>query len=314
MNENQSKKEEETEEVKGIENVEVVGVTIVNDTKNNEIVEDAEVVEAGMSQMATYAHTQHNNPFASEVPNPSDSFALVKETANALEHINQIANHIRKSQLCPLKSEGDITVAILTGNQYGLPFMTSINNIYPINGKPTMSVHITRALLLKAKVIFKKIYDFEPVYEFGKLNADKSGWDFKDVPNPNGQGTTKVIRQIRVGTVDEINDDGFAKIKEVDRVTKYKFKRVMKLDDGSFEPLEVTSEFRMSDGAKAGLLEKDNWIKHPARMLDARAFSIGGREIGADILLGISSLNELADDYNIKYTVSSSLEEAVITN
>ncbi len=314
MNENQSEKVEETEEAKGVENVEVVGVTVVENSKDDEQVEDVEVYEAGMSDKALYTHTEHNNPFASEVPNPSDSFALVKETANALEHINYIAESIKKSQLCPLKTIGDITVAILTGNQYGLPFMTSINNIYPINGKPTMSVHITRALLIKAKVIFKKVYDFEPVYEFGKLNADKSGWDFKEVPNPNGQGTTKVIRQIRIGTADEVTDSGFAKIKEVDRVTKYTFKRIIKLDDGSFEPLEVTSEFRMSDGAKAGLLEKDNWIKHPARMLDARAFSIGGREIGADVLLGISTLNELADDNNIKYTVSASLEEAVLTN
>ena len=64
--------------------------------------------------------------------------------------------------------------------------------------------------------------------------------------------------------------------------------------------------------AKADLLRKDNWTNYPARMCDARAFTSGAREIGSDITLGILSLSEMADTTTINYSISSTLEEAVI--
>lgn len=261
----------------------------------------------------TTMFVEQSNPFTSNLPNPSESFNLIRETANSLDAMKQVANSLISSQLCPLKKESDVIVAILTGNQYGFPFMTSINNIYPIQGKPTMSAHLIRALILKYKIIPQKVYNFEPIFEFAKLNETKDGWAMKEVPNPNGQGTVKVFARTTRGTKDEC-PDGYAPVKEVDRITKYIFKRQVRMANGSYEQLTVESEFKMSDAANAGLLDKENWIKYPARMCDARAFSIGSREIGSDFLLGIYSVGELADEFNVRYTVSDSLQETVITD
>jgi hypothetical protein len=256
--------------------------------------------------------TEHSNPFASDLPSTSSSFELIRQTAQSLAAIEQIATSLITSNLCPLKKVSDVTVAILTGNQYGFPFMTSINNIFPINGKPTMSVHLIRALVLKYKIIPQKVLDFEPVYEFAKLNEAKNGWAMKEVPNPNGTGMVKIFARTTLGTKDEC-PEGYAIVKEVDRITKYMFTRKIRNIDGSYSDLTTISEFRMSDAAKAGLLDKDVWVKYPARMCDARAFTIGSREVAPDYLLGIYSIGELADENNIRYTVSSSLEESVIT-
>lgn len=232
-----------------------------------------------------------------------DNFSLLSRTAGSLEDMKSIANELIRSSLCPLKKAEDVILAIITGNQYDFPFMTSINNIYPVNGKPSMSAHLIRALLLKNKIIFSKVLNFEPVYQFAKV--DESGWVTKE------SGGKKVPIFLNIGTIQEqpLNSKPF---KEVDRITKYTFSRLLKQEDGSFEKLLVTSEYKMSEAVIAGLADKDNWQKHPPRMLDARAFTIGAREIASDILLGVYAINELADDNNIKYTINASLEEEVI--
>ena len=242
---------------------------------------------------------------------PSGSFALVKEAANSLEDMKAVASILIKSELCPLKKESDVVLAIITGNQYQLPFMTSITNIYPIKGRPALSAHLHRAIILKHKIVYNKVYDFEPLYQFAKLTEDGKAFEFKEVPNPNGVGTTKQPVATSVGTL-EAKPMGYAVVKEVDRLTRYTFERLLKQEDGSFSKIKVVSDFKMSDAAKAELLDKENWRKYPARMCDARAFATGAREIASDLLLGIYSISELADDANIKYTIGASLEETVV--
>lgn len=246
---------------------------------------------------------QHYKPesFPATVLPSSNSFAGLQETVNALGAMEALAKVLVKSNLCPLKKIEDVTLAIITGNQFNFPFMTSINNIFPINGKPTLSVHLQRALILTNKVIFSKIYDFEPLYDWAKVVDGQIAKDGKGAPIILGRATVK-----------DKPLEHCVPSSEKDRITKYKFVRLIKLEDGSFERLEVFSEFRMTDAAKAGLLEKDVWVKYPARMCDARAFAIGAREIASDITLGISTVSELADANNVKYYVSEGLEETII--
>ncbi len=284
---------------------------------NSEEITNAEVeimteeVEEQNTNLNERLSLTNSNPFQStSALQPSGSFALVKEAANSLEEMKAVASILIKSELCPLKKESDVILAIITGNQYGFPFMTSISNIYPIKGKPTLSAHLHRAILLKNKIVFNKVYDFEAVYQFGKLTEDGKAFELKDIPNPNGQGSIKQPAHTTVGVL-ETKPLGYAILKEVDRITRYTFERLLRQPDGSFSKLKVTSEFKMTDGAKAELLAKENWIKYPARMLDARAFATGAREIASDLLLGIYSLSELADEANIKYTISDSLEESI---
>lgn len=290
----------------------------VDETKGGvreiEVVEVEEVTKGLVqsSEEPTQTEISNASPFLVPTNKEDSSFTVIRETASSLEAMKSIARELIGSQLCPLKKESDVIVAIITGNQYGFHFMTSVNQIFPINGKPTMSVHLQRALLITNKVIFNKILDAEPIYEFGKLTEDKSTFDTVEVPGPNGQ-KVRVPKDRIKGTM-SIKPPTHGVIKQVDTITKYSFTRMIRMEDGSFEKLNVISEYKHSDAHVAGLLDKDNWVKHLPRMLDARAFAIGAREIASDILLGVYSVNELADEYNVKYTVSASGEETVQTN
>ena len=89
--------------------------------------------------------------------------------------MKQLASVFVKGGLCPIKKEEDVIIAIITGNQLGLPYTTSINNIFPINGKPGMSAHLIRALLLQNGIVFNKDYDFEPMYQYYEGDLDANG-------------------------------------------------------------------------------------------------------------------------------------------
>jgi len=241
---------------------------------------------------------QSNTP--SLTSNSSSQFSVVQDTANALDAMKSIAQQVLKSNLCPLKTESDVILAIITGQQYGFSIPTSIASIYPINGRPTLSVHLQRGLLIKAGIIFEKIYNFEPLYQY--VGADVKS-DGSKVPVIRGSGTiAEKPDNVVIG-----NPTG-------DFITKYKFYRDVKRPSGGFRELVVESEYRISEAQAAGLFDKtgDTWAKYPKRMLDARAFTIGAKEIGADILQGVYSISELAEVFNFRYTVSENLEEKLL--
>ena len=241
-----------------------------------------------------------------------DDFAGIAAAVKHLEAMKQLASVFVKGGLCPIKKEEDVIIAIITGNQLGLPYTTSINNIFPINGKPGMSAHLIRALLLQNGIVFNKDYDFEPMYQYyegdldanGKLVARKIEVAGKDKPQPILRG---------VATLDKIDETKYVAGRvEVDRVTQYTFTRMLKQANGEFKEIKVVSSFKMSEANTAGLLGKDNWKNYPVRMCDARAFTAGAREIASDIIFGMYSINELADTYDIPYTITDTLEEAIV--
>lgn len=260
------------------------------------------------------AVTAYKSTSAPSVASPQD-FASIEYAVAQLDNIQKLAEVFMRGALCPLKNVSDITIAIITGNQLGLPFMTSIQSIFPINGKPAMSTHLVRALLLTKGINIHKDFDFEPMFNYfegemieGKLVAKKV--DAKDgqgnpikVPILRGTDPLKLIDTTRfvVGN------------KEVDRGTQFTFERRLRQEDGTYKDMTVVTRFTMGDANRAGLLEKDNWIKYPPRMLDARASMVGSREIAADILFGMQSISELADANNIKYTMSENFEETIDT-
>lgn len=240
------------------------------------------------------------NKKASLTSNSDSQFAVVQDTANALDAMKSIAQQVLRSNLCPLKTEGDVILAIITGQQYGFSIPTSISSIYPINGRPTLSVHLQRGLLQKAGIIWEKIYNFEPIYQFfgAKENADGS--------------KTPVL--LGSGTKAELPEKSVIGQSTGDYITKYRFSRDVKRPNGSWREQIVESEYRISEATAAGLFEKagDTWAKYPKRMLDARAFTIGAKEIGADILQGVYSISELAEVFKFQYSVSENFEEQII--
>lgn len=263
---------------------------------NKDIMETEEEVREEPQIM--YEIQPHNNT-TSLTPNSQNQFSVVQDTANALDAMKSIAQQVLKSNLCPLKTEGDVILAIITGQQYGFSIPTSIASIYPINGRPTLSVHLQRGLLIKAGIMFEKVYNFEPIYQYVGATIDDAG---NKKPVLMGSGTK--AEQPEKTVLGQPTGD---------YITKYRFFRDIKRAGGGFRELIVESEYRLSEAHIAGLADKDVWLKFPKRMLDARAFTIGAKEIGADILQGVYSISELAEVFNYKYQISEGLEEQLIS-
>lgn len=78
--------------------------------------------------------------------------------------------------------------------------------------------------------------------------------------------------------------------KPIDRRTTIKFIR-----DG----LDEICTFTWKDAEAQGLTTKDNWKRMPREMLYARCLAKGANRIGADLLLGLYTIEELADSFNI---------------
>ena len=74
----------------------------------------------------------------------------------------------------------------------------------------------------------------------------------------------------------------------VDRRTTIKFLR-----DG----MEENCSFTWNDAKLQGLTTKDNWTKMPKEMLYARCLAKGANRIGADLLLGLYTAEEMADTF-----------------
>jgi len=233
------------------------------------------------------------------------NYAEVYEANHALEDMRLIAQQFLKAQLCPLKSEADIILAIITGNQYGFNFITSVQNIYPINGRAALSTHLIRAQILKNGIIFEKINDYAPVYKYYKTEEKEGNFVL---------AVTKDNKAIEVGltTDKELPNGNYARGNTiVDYITTYKFTRWVKTPVG-WKEQNVNVSFTISEARQAQLLDKENWQKYPKRMLDARAFNYGAREIADDVIMGVYSISELADANNIKYTINENGEETII--
>tara|TARA_B110000503_G_C7150715_1_gene415047 strand:+ start:147 stop:782 length:636 start_codon:yes stop_codon:yes gene_type:complete len=74
----------------------------------------------------------------------------------------------------------------------------------------------------------------------------------------------------------------------IERRTTIKFFR-----DG----MEESCSFTWGDAKLQGLTTKDNWTRMPKEMLYARCLAKGANRIGADLLLGLYTTEELADTF-----------------
>lgn len=63
--------------------------------------------------------------------------------------------------------------------------------------------------------------------------------------------------------------------------------------------LEELTTFTWKDAELQGLTTKDNWKRMPKEMLWARCLAKGANRIGADLLLGLYTIEEMTDSLNI---------------
>lgn len=224
---------------------------------------------------------------------------LNSEEVRTLEIMRVFAKEVVKSGLSPFKREADVILVLIRGKELGLPYGVSVNNMFAINGKTGMSVHLHKALLQKAGVYFDLLEDFIPVYQFGMQKENATA------------GQPKVF--VPVGTTIETKVEGFVvSPKIVDRQTTYYFEREIKMPlSGTIKTKKVTMSFRYSEAVKAGLTEKDVWVKYDRNLMKARAFTNGATEIASDVLQGLCSLNELALENGKTFTIDDNLEETI---
>lgn len=238
----------------------------------------------------------------------------------SMEEILTWGNEIVKSQLTPLKEGKDVVVAVLFGRELGMSPMISVSNIYPINGKGTLSVHMINALLQKAGVVIENIRQYEPCMNFvlkgedgQPVFVDDSGRTVKrdDKGNiPDGVKCAPII--LREGFADETPRENEVRgTKIINMKTVIRLTRKLKQPDGSFKEMTVDSSYSIMEAQNAGFYpKKDNWKNFPKQMCHARALAFGGRMIAADLMLGMYETSEMADATNVDYRMN---EEGKVT-
>jgi len=237
-----------------------------------------------------------------------------------LDELEAFGDRIAKSGFTPLKEGKDVVAAILYGRELGLPEMTSVNNIYPINGKGTLSVHLLNALLQKNGIVVEVLKNYEPCMPFafkgedGKAAIYKNGvLGKRNSDNSIPEGFAPLI--LREGFADETPKDYEVKGTSITNYkTVLKFTRMLKQLNGTYKETIIESSFSLAEAKVAELYpKKDNWKNYPKQMTLNRALAFGARLIAADITMGMYETSELADATGVYYTVVQNGEKVEIT-
>ena len=220
-----------------------------------------------------------------------------------------------------------------------LPFSSCIEHIHVISGKTGIDIHIIRALLLRAGIVWEHIKNNIPLYEY----TDGSNI-YKEEMLPayaiicrNQEEAEKKTNDNQVGVyplryyIDlkgqvfnqfQINDkfsialhqpqaiklaqEGKYPIIRIpqqpyDIISEYKFERWQKVNGREIHRTCI-GKYSKNDAILAKLVDKDNWQKQFNNMLNIRAFTFGAREIGDDVLMGCYEINELKEFTNSPFT------------
>lgn len=152
------------------------------------------------------------------------------------------------------------------GKELGIAPMQAFHQVIMINGKMTLSVHGYNALLRNKGIIIETLRDAEYMYI---------------------HKTSGIVHHCAIS----LHEDSDVFDKPKDRVTTIRFTRGTQVEEVSYY---------YSDAVKAQLHEKDNWVKYRREMMYSRCLTKGARRIGADIILGLPSADELFDSFNMK--------------
>lgn len=247
----------------------------------------------------------NNNEKSSKELTATDSLAAFRN----IEELEAWGKRMAQSQFSSLKEGKDIVAAVLLGKELGLSPMVSLNNIYPINGKGTLSVHIMNALLQQRGVIVEIVRNYEPCVAFVLKGddskpalIDSNGKAVERIDGKAPEGTNVVF--LREGFIDEKPMDHEVKgTKVINWKTIVRLKRKIKQPDGSYEPAIYEGSFSVNEAHAAGLFDKKGsaWKGYTRTMVFNRAFTNGSKIAGADIMFGMSESSEMADVNNLAY-------------
>ena len=216
-----------------------------------------------------------------------------------------------------------------------LPFSTCIEHIHVINGKTGIDIHIAKALLSRAGIVWEITKDYVPQYKYtdgnsvydetllpdycvkcrnqkeaeSKTTDDVIGVyplryyrDLKGNIYDEFQISSKCVKCINMIQATKVAQEGNYPVvrteaKPIDFVTEYKFTRYKKIY-GKVIEVHATGHFSYVEAAQADLFTKDTFKKYTRIMIGHRAFFYGAREIAGDILMGCMSDDELSEVVN----------------
>jgi len=207
------------------------------------------------------------------------------------EELLNFAGILVQAKMCQFKEPADALIALVTGQELGLGLSAVLGGIYVIEGRPSLGVHIKKAILLQNSIIYKKTRDMETYYNFVEIVNDKA-------------------TLIAKGYLDEQPPN--TKKKAIDTRTEYLFTRYFNTPRGIVKNTAI-GMFSVQEATSAGLTEKNNWKNYLRDMLSSRAFSRGANEIADDLLNGMLSFSELADiNDGVTYYIDKDGNEQIV--
>jgi hypothetical protein len=238
----------------------------------------------------------------------------VADIVIALMAGRELGLDVTGSLLLGKKLNSKTYMAVYRGRGIGIDAATSMEKIYSIptkNGTVSYTgVDIISARLIKGGVEFMPfIRDYAPLYQYyvvGENNA-KTAIPLSAVEDPEGNVYSKYFIVSADKTKKEVEDARLSSkilliAQEIGKITTIRFKRKI---NGKEQVLVVSYDTQKAKTAgllpiyddKGNLLQagKDNWIAHEPTMLRNRTISIGGRIIGADLINGLYTEDEVSD-------------------
>lgn len=245
-----------------------------------------------------------------------------------------------------VKSVNEGLAVLMRAQDLRLPFSTCIEHIHVINGKTGVDVHIVKALLSRAGIVWKTTKDYVPQYKYTdgnnvydetllpqycikcrtKAEAESKTDDefvgvyplkyFKDLKGRiynEFQINEQCVKCINLPQAMKVAQEGkFPVIRTqatpTDYVTEYEFTRYKEICGKTVE-IHAVGHFSFSEANIAGFFEKDTYKKYARIMIGHRAFSLGAKEIASDILMGVMETSELKLVEDVPITDADIIDE-----
>lgn len=197
-----------------------------------------------------------------------------------------------KSKMLPkhIKTAESAFAVELMGKELGFDTMTSFNNIIPIEGTLTLKADAQSALMMRAGVRWKVIYDGHYMFTNGEILAIK----------PYGG---KKSKDGKSWLIEPAKDKDGNKYVPYDRITRLEVKYLGETH---------IVDYYWSDAKEHGLTDKLNWQKMPREMLMARCKSKVRTQLVSGVTLGLYSTDEIVDSSNKELNVSRGEDGTII--
>ena len=238
---------------------------------------------------------------------------------------------IMRSEKGGIKSVNDGLAILMRAQDLDLPFSSCIEHIHVINGKTGLDIHIVKALLSKAGVIWECIDDYTPLYEFTDgFNVYVDG-EFPDYVKRCKSADEAKAKSEKTENDDyvyvypvkfykdmkgniyrdyQLNNKTFSiavNAQQVAAITKENKIPVIRIPSQPVNYIvrykfkriknnmlvEATGKFTYKEAQQAEMFEKDTYKKYPRILISHRAFTLGARDIASDILFGVQETTEL---------------------